>query len=498
MPFTPTSANEALTERKKFFLTRAQENYPVMYYREVRPCREGVEGKKNFEFVLDLGTHYVGKFSFAMDNIDDFISAPVHVTVRFAEDLRELNADFSAYKGNLCASWLQEEVLNLDHPGTVRMERRYSCRYIKFTVRDARRLVKFYNFCFTASSSAEMSALKPVTITDPKLDKLDKIGAYTLKECMQTFFEDGPKRDRRMWTGDLRLQALANYYTFDCREVVKRSMYLFAAGDYDALGFLPAFIYETPYYFSGRDHIADYAMFFVCTVCDYFTHTGDRACLDELLPVCKEQLQAFENVLDERGIVKNQPGWFAFIDWCEGLEKMTSLQGVYLYTLERFVAVLETIGDADATVYADQLTKIRKASKTHLFDETTGVFVNDTDKGDKSVHSQVWMILGGVVDGEEGKKALQTMLDDPEARHPFTPYMQHYVVEAMMRLGMVEEAKAYMTAFWGGMADAGVDTFYEAYVPGDPDFSPYGDHMVDSLCHAWSCTPTYLIRKFFL
>ena len=498
MPFTPTSANEALTDRKKLFLTRAQENFPCMYYRQIRPMRQGIEGKKDFEFVLDLGNHYVGKFSFAMDNIDDFISAPVRVTVRFAEDLHDLEADFSAYKGNLCANWLQEEVLNIDNPGTVHMERRYTCRYIKFTVRDARRPVKFYDFCFTASSSAEMSALKPVTVSDPKLDKLDKIGAYTLKECMQTFFEDGPKRDRRMWTGDLRLQALANYYTFDCRELVKRSMYLFAAGDYDALGFLPAYIYETPYYFSGRDHIADYAMFFVCTVCDYFAHTGDRQTLDELLPVCKEQLRAFENVLDARGIVKNQPGWFAFIDWCQGLEKMTSLQGVYLYTLERFIATLEAIGDADAAAYAAQLGKIRKASREHLFDGKTGVFVNETDGFDKSVHSQVWMILGGVVDGEAGKKALYTMLGDPEARQPFTPYMQHYVVEAMLRLGLVEEAKEYMTAFWGGMADAGVDTFHEAYVPGDPAFSPYGDHMIDSLCHAWSCTPTYLIRRFFL
>lgn len=498
MPFALASANEGVNERKKLFLTRAQENYPPMYFRQIRPMPQGISGVKGFDFVLDLGNHYVGKFSFCMDSVDDFIAAPARMTIRFAEDPRELNADFTAYKGRLCASWLQEEVITVDVPGQVNMERRYSCRYIKITVHEARRAIKLYNFCFTASSSAEMSALKPVAIADPKLDKLDKIGAYTLKECMQTFFEDGPKRDRRMWTGDLRLQALANYYTFDCREVVKRSMYLFAAGDYDALGFLPAFIYETPYYFSGRDHIADYAMFFVCTVCDYFEHTGDRQTLDELLPVCKEQMQAFENVLDERGIVQNQPGWFAFIDWCEGLEKMTALQGVYLYTLELFTKTLEAIGDTDAAGYAQQLAKIRKASKEHLFDAESGTFVNADDHFDKSVHAQAWMILGGVVDGEEGKKALYAMLGNPEARQPFTPYMQHYVVEAMLRLGLKEEAKAYMTQFWGGMVEDGVDTFHEAYVPEDSDFSPYGDHLVDSLCHAWSCTPTYLIRRFFL
>ena len=134
----------------------------------------------------------------------------------------------------------------------------------------------------------------------------------------------------------------------------------------------------------------------------------------------------------------------------------------------------------------------------HLFDKEQGIFCNDTDKMDKSVHSQVFMILGGVIEGEAGKKALLSTLGNEEIRQPKTPYMQHYTIEAMMKLGMVEEAKKFMVDFWGGMVEAGADTFWEAYVPGDPSFSPYGDHMIDSLCHAWSCTPTYLIRRFFI
>ena len=35
-------------------------------------------------------------------------------------------------------------------------------------------------------------------------------------------------------------------------------------------------------------------------------------------------------------------------------------------------------------------------------------------------------------------------------------------------------------------------------VADDPDFSPYGDRKINSMCHAWSCTPTYFIRKFGL
>ena len=30
----------------------------------------------------------------------------------------------------------------------------------------------------------------------------------------------------------------------------------------------------------------------------------------------------------------------------------------------------------------------------------------------------------------------------------------------------------------------GAHTFYEVFVPGEPDVSPYGDKMMNSMCHA--------------
>ncbi len=44
----------------------------------------------------------------------------------------------------------------------------------------------------------------------------------------------------------------------------------------------------------------------------------------------------------------------------------------------------------------------------------------------------------------------------------------------------------------------GADTFWEAYIPDNLEFSPYKDRMINSLCNAWSCTPSYFIRKYGL
>ncbi len=483
---------------KDYFLSKAQDNFPELHYRNITPDITEFIGSSGDSILLDLGEHAVGHFSFAFDKVNVFVDAPVRLIIKFGEDMREINDDFSQYNGVLSKTWLQEEIINLDFPQSITMTRRYACRYIKITVERTTRPIRLFDFSFRASTSADETVLKTANTEDALLNKIDLVATNTLKECMQTFFEDGPKRDRRLWIGDLRLEALTNYYTFNNLEIVKRCLYLFAAGKCNESGFLPSFVYDTPYYHSGETHIEDYALLYVVSVCDYFEHTGDRDVVNDLLGICKSQLASFKDTLDKNLIATKQEGWFAFIDWCPGLECLTALQGVYLYTLARFRELLKTIGDEEYEKYSALISQVRSASKKHLYDESKKVFANPLDNGQLSVHSQIWMIMGGVITGEEAKKLLLSCLDNKEFKQPVTPYMRHYVIEAMLKLGMKDEAVQYLKKFWGGMVELGADTFWEAYVPDDLDFSPYNDRMINSLCHAWSCTPSYFIRKYRL
>ena len=70
--------------------------------------------------------------------------------------------------------------------------------------------------------------LRAYETADTQLREIDRIACRTLHDCMQEVFEDGPKRDRRLWIGDLRLQALVNYETYRQNNLVKRCLYLFA------------------------------------------------------------------------------------------------------------------------------------------------------------------------------------------------------------------------------------------------------------------------------
>ncbi len=106
------------------------------------------------------------------------------------------------------------------------------------------------------------------------------------------------------------------------------------------------------------------------------------------------------------------------------------------------------------------------------------------------------MILSKVATNSEGKAALTAAENIKDVVRPGAPYLNHYVIEAMIQCGMGQEAKEKLTNYWGGMVKKGADTFWEVYDPLNDFLSPYNSYLVNSYCHAWSCTPVYFIRKY--
>jgi alpha-L-rhamnosidase len=105
------------------------------------------------------------------------------------------------------------------------------------------------------------------------------------------------------------------------------------------------------------------------------------------------------------------------------------------------------------------------------------------------------MAIAGVAQsGAEAGTALKRAMTMPDAVKPVTPYLYHYVVEGLIAAGERGEALKLLKHYWGGMALAGADTFWEVYDPDNPLVTPYGDVHINSFCHAWSCTPSYLLR----
>lgn len=453
---------------------------------------------KGGKLVLDLNDHYVGYVSLNLGYKGSHPDAPVLLKLRFAERLMELAEDASQYQGWICASWIQEERIHVDLiPSEYNLPRRYAFRYVEIEVLDISSKFELVvqDVILHAVSGVQDQDLAEYH-GDPQLEKIDRIACRTLHNCMQTVFEDGPKRDRRLWLGDLRLQALANYETYKDYDMVKACLYLFAALPMPN-GKIGAGIFLEPEPEADDQELFDYSLLFVRTLLDYYQETEDYETLEALSETAFRQITLALDALGSNGVVSDSDrlGW-CFLDWNLELNRQAGAHGVLLYAVHAAEKIAEILKLDQRKEEFAECAKTLSASAQKVFrDEKTGFYLSG-DAGQLSWASQIWMILGDVA-GKEQACAILKKLPETEAVKPVTPYLYHYYIEALLKVGMKAEALEVIRSYWGSMAEQGCDTFPELYDPENPAASPYGGTIVNSYCHAWSCTPSWFLRRYF-
>lgn len=522
MPELVMNALQMVRVTNEDFLEKAEECIPQLYETEVRPSgivrfQKGKDIypevvsvgspdeldkhflKKGDRLCLDFGNHQVGYVTLKLDSVGSPQDAPAFFRLKFGEIGKEMTERPEDYQGWISRGWIQEEYFHVDVlPIELKLPRRYAFRYMEIEVIDTSlkwQLVIKDAVCRSVSAVRPEEAV-PYPCRDEMIQRIDRVSLRTLQNCMQEVFEDGPKRDRRLWLGDLRLQALADYETFKNYNLVKRCLYLFAGQTRDD-GQVSACLFTEPKVIADDTFLLDYSMFFGAALLDYYEASGDMETLRELSLCAYRQMDIAGGMFDEKNLIVMKNEFLGFIDWKEGLDRQAALQGVYIYCAKRMKKMAEILGD---TVREEKFKKeIREktdAALKFLYDDFCGMFVSGYQR-QINYASQVWMILAGVTDPEDGAGILDRLIAYGPEKGMVSPYMNHHFVEALLVCGKKEQALEYVKYYWGGMVKAGADTFWELYNPENPAESPYGSSIVNSYCHAWSCTPAYLFRKYF-
>ncbi len=471
-------------------LARAAALAPALRHGTVRPP-SGLPTRpldRGEEVVLDFGTHIVGRLTLSLSHEGSHPDAPARLRVFLAETADELDEDPERYDGWLARGWIQEETVSADElPCRLELPRRYAFRYVRLTVVDTSpkyRLVVDDAVCVT-ETSADMTALTPLHSGDDALDRIRAVSLRTLADCMQDVFEDGPKRDRRLWMGDLRLQALTNSVSFRRFDLVKRCLYLFAGTRFPD-GRVSACLFTRPEPAADDTYLFDYALMFPVALEEYLRDTSDEEALRDLYPVAMEQIDLALNRCGDDGLPDAHAAADTFIDWSDDLDKSGCAAAVLIYALGYAGALARRMGDtAKADSLAERREMLRARAMERFWDEALGCFVSN---GQIAAATQVWMVLADVPSPAQAVRAMARTGPDASGPRMTTPYMHHYCVMALLRAGLREEA----------MLDAGADTFWECFDPLGPQSSPYGGVIVNSRCHAWSCTPAYIIEKYLL
>ena len=443
---------------------------------------------------LDFGEHAIGHISLDISIDGHEYDSPAYFRILAAELPYEFEYKPEKWNHWLSMAWMQEEYVKFDKiPKGVELPRRYAFRYLAIEVLVAPGPVVFNHVRLHAESSGGHVLPQPPA----GLDALDRhiftVGARTLRNCMQTVLEDGPKRDRRLWLGDLRLEAMANAVTFRQPQVIERSLYLLA-GAAGKDGICPSDVFEEPDGTQGAQ-VFEYPFFFAKCLLEHITwYPRRRQIAEELYDFAAYQFQVVRKYIDKNHLLLPPKDKWVVIDQNRTLDKTVAAHCTYLFGLEALIELSRKLRKPGVECLEAELAVMRKAAYDAWFDKKTGFFAAKPG-AELSVASQVWAVLGKVVTGAEAKALMKRTLATKTLVQPAAPYLQHYVLEACALCGETSGLRKLIRSYWGEMVKVGADTFFEVFRPEDPFYSPYQMTWVNSACHAWSCTPVvYLCR----
>ena len=469
-------------------------------YQGVRVENVGSAGElKNMQFpsrssvILDFGEHHVGYFEFTMRTATGYCDSPVSLRLMMAELPYELEYTSDKFTGKLSQGWIQEEYIKIDVlPGTIRLPRRYACRYLRIDIIATPNQLIFDQIRFDTVAARNSLPQAPDGVSATDRD-LFTAACRTLRDCMQTCFEDGPKRDRRLWLGDLYLQAKSNAVTYrDCL-LVERSICLLAANTNDA-GMIAVCAFEHPGMRTNCFY-PDYMMLMPALLLDHLTEYDRREFVAGFYPLALQQLRVFRGMIaGENCTLTRYPQYRYFIDHCPQLEVETAEICVYIFALRKAAELARKLGfDSDIAVLEAEADKWEKNIRKYAFDHERGLLVSGPGH-QVSQASQIWGVLSGVLSIDEGRAALTKVKKLPEAVRSSNPYLLTYLLEVYDICGMSEDLDELLHNYWGGMLKLGADTFWEMFDPDDLYQELYGDAYLLSACHAWSCAPSLYIR----
>lgn len=327
--------------------------------------------------------------------------------------------------------------------------------------------------------------------SDPLLNRIWEIGAYTAHLCMQDGVWDASKRDRGRWMGDTDVSGPVIEGVFGDQTLLP-----------DTLDRLLGPDRATPVD-QQVNGIPGYSSFWFTGVADYYRHSGDKAFLEREHARMLQLLQVVDREFDQRGLYANKSEVWLYVDWSPDLNgdtpetrRATTLEFVRAYKEAAYL--LRELGDTEhARFYETRAQSTAAAANQSLADPQNKTF-------GPRWQTNAAAVISGTAKPETYDAIWQDVLSEVGKPAPagrewpiITPYYGDYVLRAMARMNHRAEALAWIRSNWGGMVQEGATSFWEAYDPTwyKEDFhaSLQADNRSGyfvSLAHGWSAGPT--------
>jgi hypothetical protein len=322
---------------------------------------------------------------------------------------------------------------------------------------------------------------------DEELNRIFDTAAHTFMLCSQIFFLDGVKRDKWIWSGDAYQSLFTNRCLTADAEIEKRTLIALRGGD-------PVTTHINT--------ILDYSMLWVLSIAVYYDSYADREFVDWIFPKMESIVNLCMAQRDENGFVVGREKDWVFIDWADfDRDGALCAEQMLLYQCYR---VMARFGDTEKKKrYQKEADTLLANIDKYFWDEEKGAYIDSHTSGRRQVtrHANIFAILFGVASQGRRSRILRTVLQNDAIPPITTPYFRFFELEALCRMGCLEQVLREIKSYWGGMLKMGAVTFWEEYDPSKPpeeQYAMYGDPFGKSLCHAWAASPIYLLARYFV
>ncbi|MFN5999319.1 MAG: hypothetical protein ACK47Z_19660 [Paracoccaceae bacterium] len=321
---------------------------------------------------------------------------------------------------------------------------------------------------------------KPLPRLGGVLSEVAQMCRRTTLSCLQDGFVDGVWRESSLWLGDAVAQDWALRAISDDPRPLLFAFDMAAEGA-DAEGLLPSVLPgEIPAY-----SVTDYNFSWVELLAGCATHPGIKdpeAVWQRHWGTLTRMLERMATFRGPDGLLRNPSGRRLFLDWSpmSRAEPNLTLNLRYLHALWLAAGMAEKVGrTAD---WAEAAEGLALALQGHRAADGWRESPGGTPV---SQLGMAFLILTGLA--EDSKQMADRIVagsldldDGPKEPTLASPFMHHYLFQALQRLGRSEDVRAIIAARWGRWVQEGRPTTPENWSIDFPD---------GSACHGFSAHP---------
>ena len=442
-------------------------------------CKLSTRGNTPSWILLDFGKELHG--GVRLSSMTRATSRPVKVRLCFGESVAEaLSSIGNDNAGNDHA--MRDYIIDVPWVGSIEVGNT-GYRFIKVELAEPNadlNLLKVEGIL----KYRDIPYLGSFTSDDPRLNEIWKTGAYTVHLNMQDYLWDGIKRDRLVWIGDMHPEVMTVNAVFGNNDIVKKSL---------------DFVRDQTPLPGWMNDMCSYSLWWIITQRDYCLYTGDLNYL--------KQQESYLDILTDQiisncdGQRENLRGGRRFLDWPTSEMPDVIHAGLQALTIIALDAANQIAIWLDNSELSAKSSNASKTLREYL----------PQDYGNKQ--ASALLALAGM--GSLDMFARKIAKDGAEG---YSTFFGYYMLEALAKAGMYQNALEVISDYWGGMLDLGATTFWEDVSLDDlksssrideiPTTGKYNFHtqggrycysqLRNSLCHGWASGPTAWLSRHVL